>query len=234
MRRLEGLGTPLAARPILTAGVTLPPGENPTADGDNHTETAWRLRHIKRSVLKQDGDVVSIADAASEQPVPAGEPVDLRPRVRQRRDDGRVVLHRDAVLGRGQFPDDVGARPGAAPLQRLRPARRGLHVDRRARGVGPLGRPRVDEPVRRLRVGDRRLLHVPDRDEPRLRLRRVLQHAAVPERERAPDRAGGRRRRHAQRRRDLRQRSLDGVADVRRSTTAPATRTTTTCGAARC
>ena len=35
-------------------------------------------------MLKQDGDVVSIADAASEQPVPPGEPVDLRPRVRQR------------------------------------------------------------------------------------------------------------------------------------------------------
>ena len=48
MRRLEGLSAPIAARPILTAGVTLPPGENPTAEGDNHTETAWRLRHIKR------------------------------------------------------------------------------------------------------------------------------------------------------------------------------------------
>jgi hypothetical protein len=74
MRRLDGLSTPLAARPILTAGVTLPPGENPTAESDNHSETAWRLRHIKRSVLKQDGDVVSIADAASEQPVPPGNP----------------------------------------------------------------------------------------------------------------------------------------------------------------
>src|SRR5436189_4096942 len=37
MRRLEGISTPLAARPILTAGVTLPPGEHPTADGDNHS-----------------------------------------------------------------------------------------------------------------------------------------------------------------------------------------------------
>src|SRR5688572_27224896 len=71
MRRLDGA---LAARPILAAGVTLPPGENPTAEEDNHTETAWRLRHIKRSVLKQDGDVVSIADAASGQPVPPGSP----------------------------------------------------------------------------------------------------------------------------------------------------------------
>jgi hypothetical protein len=76
MRRLDD-GTPLATRPILTAGVALPSGDNPTADeGDNHSETAWRLRHIKRSVLKQDGDVVSIADAArgvsDAQPVPAG------------------------------------------------------------------------------------------------------------------------------------------------------------------
>jgi hypothetical protein len=73
MRRLDEGGT-VPARPILTAGVTLPSGENPTADGDNHTETAWRLRHIKRSVLKQDGDVVSIADAASEQPLAPGNP----------------------------------------------------------------------------------------------------------------------------------------------------------------
>jgi TonB dependent receptor/Carboxypeptidase regulatory-like domain len=56
---------PLTARPILTAGVALPSGEN-DPEGDNHTETAWRLRHIKRSVLKQDGGVVSIAEAARE------------------------------------------------------------------------------------------------------------------------------------------------------------------------
>jgi hypothetical protein len=78
MRRLEGISTPLAARPIMTAGVSLPPGENPTAEADNHSETAWRLRHIKRGVLKQDGDVVSIADAArgidDAQPMPPGNP----------------------------------------------------------------------------------------------------------------------------------------------------------------
>ena len=74
MRRIEDLSTPLATRPIMAAGVSLPPGENPTAETDNHTETAWRLRHIKRGVLKQDGDVVSIADAASEQPLPPGNP----------------------------------------------------------------------------------------------------------------------------------------------------------------
>jgi hypothetical protein len=74
MHRLDEDGTVLGARPILAAGLTLPSGDNPTADGDNHTETAWRLRHIKRSVLKQDGDVVSIADAAAEQPVAPGNP----------------------------------------------------------------------------------------------------------------------------------------------------------------
>ena len=63
MRRLDD-GSPLVAHPILTAGIEIPSGDNPTAAGDNHTETAWRLRHIARSVLKQDGDVVSITDAA--------------------------------------------------------------------------------------------------------------------------------------------------------------------------
>lgn len=62
MRRADD--APLAARPILAAGVALPTGANPAASDDNHSETAWRLRHIKRSVLKQDGSVVSIADAA--------------------------------------------------------------------------------------------------------------------------------------------------------------------------
>jgi hypothetical protein len=64
----------LAARPILTAGVELPSGENAAAEGDNHSETAWRLRHIKRSVLKQDGSVVSIADAARDSDLTGGGP----------------------------------------------------------------------------------------------------------------------------------------------------------------
>ena len=75
----EADATPLATRPILTAGVTLPSGDNPTADGDSHTETAWRLRHIARSVLKDTNGVVSIADAAREagvdaQPLPLWNP----------------------------------------------------------------------------------------------------------------------------------------------------------------
>lgn len=63
----------LAARPILAAGMaTLPAGDAPapTADGgDNHSDTAWRLRHLKRSVLKDEGSA-SIADAAADQPIP--------------------------------------------------------------------------------------------------------------------------------------------------------------------
>ncbi len=70
MHRIDDGPAALMARPILTAGMSLPPGENPTPEGENHSETAWRLRHIKRSVLKQDGEVVSIADAASGQSVP--------------------------------------------------------------------------------------------------------------------------------------------------------------------
>ena len=69
MKRNED--APLTARTILAAGIATPSGENPAADDDNHSETAWRLRHIKRSVLKQDGGIVSIADAARDSEFPA-------------------------------------------------------------------------------------------------------------------------------------------------------------------
>ena len=74
MRRVDGSSAALPARTILTAGVSLPSGENATAEPDNHTETAWRLRHIQRSVMKQEGGVVSIADAAADQPMPPANP----------------------------------------------------------------------------------------------------------------------------------------------------------------
>ena len=146
----------------------------------------------------------------------------------------RVLLHRDAVLRRSELPDDLGARRRAAAVQRLRAARRRLHVDRRARRLGTLGRARVDEPVRRVGVDPRRVVRLARRDEPRLRLRRVLQHAAVPARARVRSRCRGTPTTSAQRRRDLRQRPLDGRRRRRPSTTARATRTTTTCSSARC
>ena len=70
LHRVDG---PLAARPILAAGI-VPSGENATVEGDNHSETAWRLRHVKRGVLKQDAGVVSIADAAADQLIPSDPP----------------------------------------------------------------------------------------------------------------------------------------------------------------
>jgi hypothetical protein len=73
MRRADDA---LGSRRILAAGMaSLPAGDNPDApDGDNHSETAWRLRHIKRSILKQEGSVVSIADAAADQEIPDADP----------------------------------------------------------------------------------------------------------------------------------------------------------------
>jgi hypothetical protein len=76
--QLRRADDPPHARPILAAGVTVPPGDTTSPDnGDNHTDVAWWLRHLKRSVLKQDGSVVSIADAASDGGLepPADEPL---------------------------------------------------------------------------------------------------------------------------------------------------------------
>ena len=73
--QLRRVDADLASHPILAAGMaSVPAGANPTPeDGDNHSETAWRLRHIKRSVLKQEGSV-SIADAAADQDMPPEAP----------------------------------------------------------------------------------------------------------------------------------------------------------------
>jgi hypothetical protein len=75
LRRLDvAVGTagdaPLPARPIIAAGFELPRTETPEAeagkaDGSDHphTELAWRLRHIKRSILKDTAPAVIVADA---------------------------------------------------------------------------------------------------------------------------------------------------------------------------
>jgi Carboxypeptidase regulatory-like domain/TonB dependent receptor len=81
LRRLEtavatgGSGpTPVAARPIMAAGVGLPagtladqpdeetPGETTVRDDHPHGETAWRLRHIKRSILKDSAPIVTVVE----------------------------------------------------------------------------------------------------------------------------------------------------------------------------
>jgi len=80
LRRLDApvatTGTgPVEARPIVAAGFALPPGTQPDAHAGKdasadhpHDETAWRLRHIKRSILKDRNAGVILAE--SETPLP--------------------------------------------------------------------------------------------------------------------------------------------------------------------
>jgi hypothetical protein len=61
------------SRSILVAGVDLPQPEGTPAnvvDDHPHGETAWRLRHLKRSVLKDSGEVVSVTDTAADDESP--------------------------------------------------------------------------------------------------------------------------------------------------------------------
>jgi hypothetical protein len=56
----------LTSRPILAAGFGLPAVEMPDAaaaeDDHSHSETAWRLRHLPRSILKDSANSVLFAD----------------------------------------------------------------------------------------------------------------------------------------------------------------------------
>jgi hypothetical protein len=74
LRRLDtpvatsGVTETLAARPIVAAGFGLPQVEQETDTGEaapgddhSHTETAWRLRHLTRSVLKDSANSVVVA-----------------------------------------------------------------------------------------------------------------------------------------------------------------------------
>lgn len=86
LRRLEGPvatagTTPVAARPIMAAGIGLPqgtladqpdPAKSPDTARDEHphNETAWRLRHIKRSILKDASPVATLLEQDDE--IPSG------------------------------------------------------------------------------------------------------------------------------------------------------------------
>jgi hypothetical protein len=57
----------VASRPIVSAGFGLPPGETrdtatdaSAAEPHPHSETAWRLRHIKRSILKSESNAIIV------------------------------------------------------------------------------------------------------------------------------------------------------------------------------
>ncbi len=88
LRRLETAvatsgTTPVEARPIMAAGIGLPGGtlaDQPDGESKpgtvdrtdhSHSETAWRLRHIKRGILKDASPIVSVverdADISSDQ-----------------------------------------------------------------------------------------------------------------------------------------------------------------------
>jgi hypothetical protein len=77
LRRLDpivptnGSVVPVTARPIMAAGFELPGStltdqpDSTTADATAdhpHNETAWRLRHIKRSILKDASDTLPVTD----------------------------------------------------------------------------------------------------------------------------------------------------------------------------
>jgi carboxypeptidase family protein/TonB-dependent receptor-like protein len=57
---------PVTSRPILAAGFGFPSIDAPAAtasdDSHSHTETAWRLRHLTRSILKDSANAVVVAD----------------------------------------------------------------------------------------------------------------------------------------------------------------------------
>jgi carboxypeptidase family protein/TonB-dependent receptor-like protein len=80
LRRLEtpvpttGTAEPVTARPIIAAGFALPQVTPPEADdsaGDDHshTDTAWRLRHATRSILKDSASTVAVNDGGE---IPSG------------------------------------------------------------------------------------------------------------------------------------------------------------------
>lgn len=77
LRRLDaavattGRAEPLTARPIIAAGFGLPQIDSAettpdSADDHSHTDTAWRLRHLTRSILKDSSSAVIVADDSSE------------------------------------------------------------------------------------------------------------------------------------------------------------------------
>lgn len=83
LRRLDSVvatsgttdSTALASRPILAAGFDLPqidlPDGKTDKDGHPHTEAAWRIRHLPRSILKDSSNAVAVADDDEAEP-PSG------------------------------------------------------------------------------------------------------------------------------------------------------------------
>ena len=74
----SGATPPVPARPIMAAGFGLPAGtladqsdaaessDTVARDDHPHNETAWRLRHIKRSILKDSAPIVTVVERDGE------------------------------------------------------------------------------------------------------------------------------------------------------------------------
>jgi hypothetical protein len=79
LRRLEAPvatsgAAPVAARPIMAAGIGLPAGtladqpdetaasDTTARDDHSHSESAWRMRHIKRSILKDSSPIITVVE----------------------------------------------------------------------------------------------------------------------------------------------------------------------------
>ena len=71
----SGTASPVPARPIMAAGFGLPAGtladqadasetssDTVARDDHPHNETAWRLRHFKRSILKDSAPIVTVVE----------------------------------------------------------------------------------------------------------------------------------------------------------------------------
>lgn len=76
LRRAEGTAAaaaeaPITSRPIVSAGFQLPPAESAEPatkeardkDSHPHSEIAWRLRHIQRSILKERSNAIVVTES---------------------------------------------------------------------------------------------------------------------------------------------------------------------------
>jgi hypothetical protein len=132
LRRLDGAvatagTTPVEARPIVAAGFGLPAGPQPdSASGDGspdhpHNETAWRLRHIQRSILKDRSNSVILADSEPPAPQPASfaRAFNVGPfasLVNSLPFSGEVNLLTTGAAGQGDLVDAFGLPRGVAYL----------------------------------------------------------------------------------------------------------------------
>ena len=206
--QLAGFGLDsIAAAPRVaeTAAAAQPaPAESETTT--EHGETAWRLRHLPRSILKD-----AAADAVWAAGARPGAAMVQPPFGRGARADR--VLQRPSAVRTAQPDDDRVVRSSRRDFRGARAAQRGVRLGQHAGGrrrVVDAGR---DDAGRSVVVDRRRLLQVDRIDEPCLRAGPLLQHAALRRRQRGGARRHSRERPQCRQR--VRLRRVDGVAAAR-------------------